>query len=346
MTASRSDNPILVPEADWELDGLLCAVTAVREPDGNALRLYYLIRFSDSPTENLLCVARSEDGRTWERPDLGSGDNVVMRSSGLTTEWGTFMPKRIIHEPTDELAPWKMIYWERPSEDAPVGICLASSADGLEWQPMSDRPLIDSANDAASFTCAHPNHAKPIRNGSYLLYQQTWKYNPALPVDRDNLERLHRRISLWYSPEFSMRTMSRGWVGPITILEPDAEDPPDLQHYWLTPFLTSSGYGGLLNCHHTTDQTMDVQYVTSRDGWEWKHELDRQPIVPLGGRGSFDCGMTFCICPPVKWKGETLLYYNGRATVHDAALRYPDEPLPEPDNGIGLAISEDLDLLD
>lgn len=313
---------------------MLSAVTV--HPLGDRLRLYYLIRFRDRPTDNVLCIAESSDGRDWHRPDLG-GTNIVMRSSGHDTGWGMFMPLRILHEPEDAKDPWRMIYWDRLTNSTHSGICLATSTDGLAWTPIGNRPLIDSANDAASIVAARPDR-EPIRNVRYLLYQQTWKHNPDLPAERDNLKGIHRVISLWTGPAFDARTESGRWIGPVTVLEPDHQDPFDLQHYWLTPFHTRSGYGGLLNCHHTTDQTMDVQYVTSADGWSWRREFDRRPIVPLGEPGRFDCGMVVCSGPPVRWKDETLLFYNGRATVHDGLPRYPDAPLPEPANGVGLIV--------
>ena len=345
MILSKAAQPVLRPETTWETGGLLSAVTMIAEPDTSGLRLYYLVRFSDDPLKNVLCLARSSDGQSWTRPDLGDGSNVVMRSSGNETGWGMFMPKRIVHDPLDTDAPWKMIYWERPAPESAVGICLATSTDGIEWHPSSDRPLIDSANDAASFTPTHPDHPETIRNARYLLYQQTWRYNPNLPQDRDNLRAMHREISLWHSPGFGTAKMGGGWIGPITVLAPDDKDPSDLQHYWLTPFHTTTGYGGLLNCHHTIDQTMDVQYVTSKDGWTWTREWDRMPIVPLGERGTFDCGMTFCMSPPVKWGDQTLIAYNGRCSVHDGALRYPEDARPEPGEGIGMAVVGELDLL-
>lgn len=345
MLISRSASPVLVPESEWEIDGLLSAITVLPEPDGTALRLYYLVRFRDDPLNNVLCIARSEDGRSWYRPDLGDGTNIVMRSSGNITGWGMFMPTRIVYEPADTDAPWKMIYWDRPSVSSSVGICLATSLGGTDWHPMSAHPVIDNVNDAASFLPTHPNHTSTIRNARYLLYQQTWKYKPDLPQERDNLKGIQRVISVWGSAQFGPRKMDGGWVGPITILEPDEDDPYDMQPYWLTPFHTANGYGGLLNCHHTEDQTMDVQLVSSEDGWVWKRELDRQPIVPLGDRGSFDCGMAIVMSPPVTWQGETLILYNGRCSVHDGALRYPDDERSEPGAGIGMAMVEGLDLL-
>ena len=90
---------------------------------------------------------------------------------------------------------------------------------------------------------------------------------------------------------------------------------------------------------------MQLNDGTSKGGVVWQRELNRQPILSLGDAGTFDCGMVFCTSPPLKWKGETLIIYNGRATVHDAASRYPDHPLPSPSQGVGLAVVSDLDIL-
>ncbi len=136
---------------------------------------------------------------------------------------------------------------------------------------------------------------------------------------------------MWQCEHFDGR-----WIGPIRILEPDDKDAPDVQFYWLTAFKTpSGGYGGFLNIHHTIDQTMDVQLVSSRDGWSWTRENDRDPILPLGPRGQFDCGLVCGICQPVIWKDRVLVFYQGRPTVHDGKPHYPDANLPEP--GVGLA---------
>ena len=90
---------------------------------------------------------------------------------------------------------------------------------------------------------------------------------------------------------------------------------------------------------------MDVQLMSSPDGWSWQRELDRAPLVPLGKRGRFDCGMVHLAASPVVWQDKVLLYYNGRATVHDHQQRYPDDPLPQPAAGIGL-VELNPDLLD
>ncbi len=330
----RSTRPILEIDQPWEQGGMLSAVTVLPDVDKDRLRMYYRAGFRDDPRKNMLCVAYSSDGDAWEKPDLGDGTNIVMWSSGHHCDWGTFMPTRILHNPeeNDPMQQWKMVYWDRPTATAPPGICLATSPDGIRWTPLSDHPIITNANDAMSMIDAHPDIPTPFHKATFFLYQQTWAYNPALPQARDNLKGMHRRISIWTTADFTGR-----WIGPVTILEPDAEDPPDVQFYWLTPFHLDEGYGGLLCCHHTRDQTMDVQLVTSLDGWTWQRANDRHPILPLGEPGHFDCGMVSTVAPPVTWHGQVLLFYNGRATVHDGQARYPDQPLSDPAHGIGIA---------
>lgn len=338
---ARSEAPVLPADRAWEADALLSAVALLPDPDGVHLRLYYLALHRERPLDNVLCLALSTDGDHWHKPELGGGDNVVMRSSGHLTGWGVFMPTRILHdaeEPNPEWR-WKMVYWERLSAVVPAGICLATSADGLTWKALHDRPMITNANDAMSMLRAPAREGAPLGAGNWLLYQQTWKHNPRLPTERDNLKGIHRCISVWRGPE----QFDGAWAGPVLILAPDEQDAADLQHYWLVPYDSAQGFGGLLLCHHTDDQTMDVQRVASADGWQWTRCDEREPLLPVGERGRFDCGMVTTKAPPCSWQGRLLLPYNGRPTCHDQSQRFPGDAVLAP--GIGM-VELDPTLLD
>ncbi len=329
----RSTQPVILPDQPWETGGKIFPVAAFTDPSTDELLLYYMLRFTGRPLDNVLCLARSKDGKSWSKLDYGSGSNVVMRSCGNTNDWGEFFPTSIIRDEreTDASQRWKMIYWDRLDPANASGICLATSPDGIQWNRLHERPVITGANDAASMIDMYPETKMPFGEGSHFIHQQTFIHNPNLPTDRDNLKEMHRVISGWKCERFDGR-----WVGPVQILAPDADDAPDLQFYWLTAFkLPAGGYGGFLNCHHTIDQTMDVQLVSSKDGWSWIRENDRNPIFPLGPRGQFDCGLVSVITQPVVWQGRVLVFYQGRPTVHDAQPRYPDDIQPNP--GIGLA---------
>ena len=339
----RTEAPLIAMDQPWEIAGSGSSVVGViPDPTEDRLRMYYMVRFSGEGTRNILCVAFSRDGLTWEKPDLGDGNNIVMRSAGNPMNWSTFHCQSISYDPNESNPAWrwKLLFWGRRDPDLPPGFHFAGSADGLAWSPVLERPVITNANDAGSFGLPNPRAAEGARDSSILLYQQTWRYDPDLPVDRDNLDFMQRVISIWTVNDFPTQ-----WVGPTQVIVPDDADAPDLQFYWFVPFYSETGYYGLMNIHHTGNQTMDVQSMSSADGWTWQRELDREPLVPPGERGRFDYGMVHIAARPVIWKGKVLLYYNGRATVHDHQQRYPTDPLPEPAAGIGL-VELDPGLLD
>ena len=94
-----------------------------------------------------------------------------MRSSGLTTDWGTFMPTSVLHDPAekDPGFRWKMIYWDRIDPRLPPGICLARSPDGIHWTPCRDTPIVTGANDAQSAVLENPQPSRvctPARSAS------------------------------------------------------------------------------------------------------------------------------------------------------------------------------------
>ena len=329
----RSPQPVFPFDQPWEAGGRVVPVSALADPSGDGLRLYYMLRPPGRPKENVLCLAHTKDGVVWEKRDFGDGTNIVMRGSGHTTDWGEFFPTSVIfdeHE-TDAERRWKLIYWDSVDPTIQSGIGLATSPDGVKWNRLHSRPVITGANDAASMIDMYPGIKTPFGAGTHFIHQQTLRHNPHLPTERDNLKQLHRGISVWQCERFDGR-----WIGPVGILQPDEKDAPDVQFYWLAAFKNpQGGYGGFLNIHHTIDQTMDTQLVSSRDGWAWTRENNRRPILPLGPRGQFDCGLVCAICQPVVWQGRVLVFYQGRPTVHDGKPRYPEADQPDP--GIGVA---------
>jgi len=330
----RSESPILAADKPWEEGANLRAISAIPEENGTRVRLYYMAWYRREPAKNALCVAYSQDGLSWEKPDLGEGHNVVMRGSGCRLDWGVFFPQQVIFDPNDEdeRLRWKMVYWDRPAEKAPPGVCLAGSKDGFTWRPLYDSPIITNQNDGSCLVTANDRNPIPWMDCRFYIYQQTWKYNPALPVERENLPKVHRQISIW-----AAKTFGRGWIGPIVVLEPDRDDPPDHQFYWLTPFHTKKGYGGFLQILHTVDQTTDLQLVTSRDGWDWQRQNNRQAILTPGEPGRFDCGMVFSTSGPMRVGDKVYILYGGQSWTHDQQPRYPDVELAGPEAGIGMA---------
>ena len=161
---NRSESPVILPEKPWELEtDLLYSIAVLPDPEEDRLRLYYLVRNYLKKEIGLLCVAYSEDGYSWTRPEFSDGTNIVMRPAGPPIDYGFFVPFSVLYDPweTEMGDRWKMIYWDRPDRDDPTGICLAVSPDGLHWRSTSRNPIITASNDAASLLCTDPDLPKP-----------------------------------------------------------------------------------------------------------------------------------------------------------------------------------------
>jgi hypothetical protein len=98
----RTEAPLIAMDQPWEIAGSGSSVVGViPDPTEDRLRMYYMVRFSGEGTRNILCVAFSRDGLTWEKPDLGDGNNIVMRSAGNPMNWGTFHCQSISYDPNE-----------------------------------------------------------------------------------------------------------------------------------------------------------------------------------------------------------------------------------------------------
>ena len=79
---------------------------------------------------------------------------------------------------------------------------------------------------------------------------------------------------------------------------------------------------------------MDMQMVSSPDGWSWKREFDRKAVISPGEEeGRFDAGMVSAKCGPFRWKGKVYNLYNGQSWTHDQKVRYEGQKITA---GMGL----------
>ena len=216
----RSDEPIIQADKPWEEGSFIRPVSVIPEPDGSRLRLYYLVWHRPDFTKNLLCVAYSTDAFHWEKPDLGEGNNIVLRPAGRRIGWGPFHPTQVIYDPADEdeSMRWKCSYWGKPAPKEYDGTCLAASPDGYGFRDIHGRPISTNQNDGMCLIDVRAPVPVPWLKSKYLIYQQTWRYNPNLPTDKDNLRGMQRGIIVWSGEAFTGR-----WIGPISVLEADAD---------------------------------------------------------------------------------------------------------------------------
>ena len=113
----------------------------VLEIDGE-LWMWYLGQGPDEHWHQRVCLARSNDGRTWGKPDLGLVEWHGSRQNNLV-DMGEDMHVQafvIFHEP-DEPDPDKRFKMAFETRKHSSRLCVAYSADGMTWRESPDNPV-------------------------------------------------------------------------------------------------------------------------------------------------------------------------------------------------------------
>ena len=106
------------------------------------LWMWYLGQGPDEHWHQRVCLARSKDGRTWEKPDLGLVEWHGSKHNNLV-DMGEDMHVQacvIFHEP-DEVDPDKRFKMAFEPRKHSARICVAFSADGLVWRESPRNPV-------------------------------------------------------------------------------------------------------------------------------------------------------------------------------------------------------------
>jgi hypothetical protein len=99
---------------------------------------------TDSPRRPFLCLARSHDGVTWEKPSLGLVEFAGSRANNITdfiVPESLVPAAAILHDPQDPdpSRRFKLAYEARYNGQA--RFCVAFSPDGLRWTPSPRNPV-------------------------------------------------------------------------------------------------------------------------------------------------------------------------------------------------------------
>ncbi|CAN5777812.1 hypothetical protein BH11VER1_BH11VER1_22380 [soil metagenome] len=235
-----------------------------------------------------LLYATSKDGITWDKPALGlykfNGDaatNIVARD---TPNVGVF---KDLHD-SDASRRYKMIY------DVGLGKPLVRfSADGIHWSdPME--ALGAGARDGDT----HNNAFWDERSGKYLWF--TKKYLG---------ERLVTRLE---SDDFIH------WEPGGIVLRSSIEEGRDHQVYCLPVFRYANVYLGYAMIYNVgAGRTVDCELAWSPDSKHWQRITPGIPLIPRGGKGSYDSECIYAMSgPPLVQGNDLLIYYGGDHMPH------------------------------
>ena len=341
VEAARKSKPLLEATAPWE--GAVIAPLSVWQEDGR----YHMLYESGGGH----CIACSDDGYEWSRPELGEVEHEGSKANNLIASpaagaTGVFEdpgapPAERFKAMGGDMA------WHDPDTGAPLPGDEASrrveaeqaqgkayrgpraeiwgqmagwtSPDRRHWTrieaPLADRPV------NGGIAAGYDEH-----RGRYFAYIQLMGY-PAevlegIGTGGPELGTQIRTIGFTHTDDFGT------WPAPKMILHPDAQDEPDISFYGANYFAYPGRedlHGMLLPVFHQIADTIDGQIAFSRDGLFWSRP-ERRAILPLGEEGDGDeCTAHFWRSGLVELPdGDWACPYMGVSVLHDA----PEESVP------------------
>lgn len=275
-------NPLITWDKPWEQAArYVLPFTVLRDADTKKLRLWYAVYNRRAGKRTLECVADSDDGINWTKPNLGLFDYKGSRANNIIREGRSF---RVLYDPetTDASQRYKAIIRD-------AGFIAGFSPDGLRWQ--TTKPVLDQAYDATS---AH------------------WD-----PVDRKWIA----SCKVWYKDRrvrgYAESRDLRNWTDTYLMLDTDERDSPHDQLYSMPINRYESVYIGMPKVYHVDTDRCDVQLAFSRNAKSWERP-DRTPFVPNSDRrGDYDYGNIDPLENWIRVGDELWFYYSGRASLHN-----------------------------
>ena len=314
-------NPIgsvLRAEKSWEGEGVT-PLHAVFDDKLGRFRMWYQIHnpkleeerkaLGNSPHGNVgepqpiyCCYVESEDGVSWQRPNLGifpenGGKNNICFKGHSYAAGNTF-----VYQP--KAAPdlrYLMVNcdWKSVSEG---GIYIAASPDGIHWNYINEEPLIFGESD--TWNCLVYNPEREV----FMLYMRAW-HSAAIgwePIDKGNTR---RRVS--YSESKDLKT----WSEPQIILAPDELDTNDF--YGLQVFRHADYWLGYLWIYDDDDRdTIEIELIYSQDGVQWSRLPEREKFLQIGTPASPQSHMIVPAQAPLPVGDELWIYYVEHIAPH------------------------------
>jgi len=329
--AEKSD-PLVVPDRAWEKKGIgYTSGTSFREGRYTMHYFSYL---------GFHCIAESEDGFHWTKPELGLIDFEGSKKNNILYK-GPAAAGHIFEDPS------------APPEER---FKLVGMTGGLYDRLLDSNGNLVSLGDELSKNFEQQETLREKFRGKWgqlkgflvgafspdgLHWTDVPKPLLAEFCDGDNIVRYDQRLGK-YVGYLRFHVAGRRCVGrsetndfrkfqPETVvLQADALDPPDTSIY----HHAYTRYPGREDLHlmfpsifHQSRDNMDIQLAISHDGFHWVRPDRRTPIIPNGPSGSSDGGCIYVgpgllELPDGRWAAT----YWGTHGLHNV---YDSDPVPK-----------------
>ncbi len=313
----RGKQVVLEPTEPWE-GGFISNFTSCVEslPDGQ-WRIWYS---AGTGPDGKFTVAFAEGSinQEWKRYPavLNSGEptvDVPFAIGNLPEGWKLVQPVHISMPDGRQ----RLYFWAHGP--GVVRYIAAESEDGNQRYTVlnTNQPCLYHPNDRAAnndeITTNDATNVYLLTDGTYEMYTvglvKVQKEDPRY-VSHDNAAGLVRVID---------RLTSRDgltWGNRRRVLQPDAQDAPGLQFYYLSVTQTPERKIGMLGHYRADNQTTDIELCFSNDGVTWERPY-RKPWIQRGKPGEPDCYGIYAPHALVFSNGSYLLFYSGTNYTHN-----------------------------
>ena len=333
------NNPLMEPTLPWDSGAVFSHGTFLRDPIDGLWKGWYISTPMDAPffeDYRRLTYATSEDGVHWTRPELDicpypghAGTNILL---DIDSGGRSMYPSVFVYPDAEPERRYEMFLLRFPGRPEGIGAPLVRgitpepgterhpfatyryySPDGVHWKAV-EGPLLTTAIRGQRMVTPYTDPMGAADNalfyrepdGTYVAVHKIGEpMHPGGHVPYDIFPQGRRVIARRTSPNGS------DWSPLEVILQPDWQDPQDLQFMELAPTPVSGGYIGVLCCYHVLTQTIDLQLAGSADGRIW-HRPVRLPTLPVGPLGDYPGGMI--------WPTRNLIEADGRHYMYYAAV--------------------------
>lgn len=289
----HSEAPLLTSEHDWGDSGMSMYGSVIYRQDEKRFQTWYTTRMPKKG--GVVAYAESEDGINWERPKLDISrygrrkTNIVFDKHPHGTA--------VYYDEKEERPGWK---YKMLTGAAPSGrISAFRSADGINWKPAAENPVIGTNPDCPMSFCR-------LEDGRYVAFHR--------PGFAD------RRVGRTESWDF------RNFSEPAVVMEPDQCDPPNTQFYGLGATTYGEYMIGSLWIYNTDVDDMGFnkmygfqqpEFVHSRGSYCWHRTDQGTPLLKVElGTDKFDRGQIQPASSPVFMEDEVRFYYVGSRGRH------------------------------
>lgn len=322
------------PEHEWEKGGIGPYSSVMKI--GPMYHMWYhamdSTEWSTAKEGGAMCLARSNDGIHWEKPDLGLTEYAGSKQNNIVIGHGAAGMKigqdgaMVFFDPT---APEdQRLRLVSHFGDLGAGIHIFSSADGIHWSPTHKAILTARPEPRGHHLDSQNVIFWDDRLHKYVAYVRknlSEKGSQGRAVARAESDKLGDFPAVQDMPVVLAPDRSDAFLGGTSVV--DYYTSEAIKYPWADNayYMFPQVY-----FHYIPDQMrefpkdvptnagpLDTQFASSRDGIHWER-FGRRPFLSLGMRGEFDWAsarMIYGVVPDVAGR-EMYMYYRASDWLH------------------------------